>query len=108
MRLAALFFSILVSTFTNAQSTVHIEFNKLPEKVIIGEAFQLSVLSDANASVELAIFSDTFLGFQANADLAKGIHEYKIETKNWPAGKYFVLAKGEDIHVQQEILVMRP
>ncbi len=98
---------IALSSIVYCQSTAKVEFEAIPEKLNAGEDLIWRVTTNQEVQLELAIFSDNYLGFQANAELTTGKHEYVIKTESWPAGQYFILAKGEHIHVQEELEILK-
>lgn len=97
----------ILSTTLYSQASAKVEFDALPEKLVAGEDLIWKLSSNQEVQLELAIFSNDYLGFQANAELTTGKHEYLIKTESWPAGKYFILAKGEHIHVQAELIILK-
>lgn len=68
-----------------------------------GQPLTLEITASEAEEVEVAIFQNNFLGYQANASLQAGQIKYEIQTSGWPSGKYYLLIKNKDIHIQEEI-----
>lgn len=101
MKVSALFFALIFPLFTFAQSA-KVEISGAPDVVKKGSELVFNVDCEQPLNAEIAVFTQTYLGYQANAELTSGKHAYKMSTAEWKPGQYYILVKGEHVHVQHE------
>lgn len=101
-----LLFCVYTSYTQNNLSSEKISVKILPSsEVKAGNPITLDINCSGAEDVEIAIFQNNFLGYQSNASLMAGEVKYEIPTSGWPSGKYYLLIKNKDIHIQEEIIL---
>jgi hypothetical protein len=104
MKLAALFAAIFFPFFAFSQA-IKVEVTEAPEELKKGTELTFNIVCEQSLNAEVAVFMQTYLGYQANAELTPGVHAYKVSTKDWKPGQYYILVKGEHVHVQHEFVL---
>jgi hypothetical protein len=104
MKLAVLIATILFPFYTYSQS-IKVEVTGAPEELKKGTELTFNIECEQSLNAEVAVFMQTYLGYQANAELTPGVHAYKVSTKDWKPGQYYILVKGEHVHVQHEFVL---
>lgn len=104
MKATALLFLLIFPIFTMAQN-VKVEISGAPDAVKKGSELVFNIDCEQSLNAEVAVFTQTYLGYQANAELTSGKHAYKMSTAEWKPGQYYILVKGEHVHVQHEFVL---
>lgn len=104
MKLAALFAAIFFPFFAFSQA-IKVDVTGAPEELKKGTELTFNIVCEQSLNAEVAVFMQTYLGYQANAELTPGVHAYKVSTKDWKPGQYYILVKGEHVHVQHEFVL---
>lgn len=97
--------TLFIVQVLSAQST-DVRISSFPTELKQGAELQFEVETGSVLEAEIAVFADRYLGYRANASLQPGKHVYKTETRDWPAGKYYILVKSEKIHLQEVFLII--
>lgn len=84
---------------TSLLGGVSIQMDK--HDLVVGDTLKFSVSTDAQLELEVAVFSDTKVVMIETSLLNPGKHDFSVETNTLRPGKYYVVVKGEGIHVQE-------
>lgn len=104
MRVAGLLMTLLFPILSFSQS-LKVEITGAPDELKKGADLTFNISCDQSLNAEVAVFMQTYLGYQANAELTSGVHTYKVNTADWKPGQYYILVKGEHVHVQHEFIL---
>jgi hypothetical protein len=104
MKVAVLFITLFFPIYVFSQS-VKVEVTGAPDVLKKGSELVFNVDCEQSLNAEIAVFTQTYLGYQANAELTSGKHAYKMSTAEWKPGQYYILVKGEHVHVQHEFVL---
>lgn len=99
------FLLVFFISFTGYSQAENVSIVHFPAALNSGQELTFSIQTKSDLKAEIAIFADTYLGYQAQAVLNAGQHTYAIPTKDWPAGKYYILLKNEELHVQHDFIL---
>jgi hypothetical protein len=107
MRLILTLLAVLVTLSFQAQTnkSTDVEISGLPVSMKQGETLKFELIAKKDIKAEVAIFMDTYLAYQANAEIKSGILTYEFDTTDWKKGKYYVLVKNETIHYQLDFVL---
>ena len=102
MRLILTLLALLGTLSFHAQTnkSTDVEISGLPVSMKQGEALKFELIAKKDIKAEVAIFMDTYLAYQANAEIKAGTLTYEFDTTGWKPGKYYVLVKNGTIHYQ--------
>jgi hypothetical protein len=67
-----------------------------------GDNLHFNIRCASEQDLEITVFREEHLLLHQNSTLLPGDIPFDIETKNAPAGKYFILVTGNGIHVEKE------
>lgn len=97
---------ILVSPFFSvAQTESKLIVTTDKDSYTLGEIIHVHIENSAALNAEIAVFTDTFMGFYSNASLSVGKHDFEADSKDWPAGKFYVLVTADGLRQQLEVTI---
>lgn len=91
--------------FSEAQSESKLLVTTDKPTYTLGETIHVHIENAVSMNAEIAIFTDTFMGFYSNTSLSIGKHDVEADTKDWPAGKFYVLVTAEGFRQQLELTI---
>ncbi|MFZ4784701.1 MAG: hypothetical protein ACOYLH_04430 [Flavobacteriales bacterium] len=91
--------------FSFAQMETKLIVTTDKDSYALGEIIHVHIENAVALNAEIAVFTDTFMGFYSNASLSIGKHDFEADSKDWPVGKYYVLVTAEGWRQQLEVTI---